>query len=92
MSRSRTARRWLSVRQAAEYSGFATRTIHKRIADGDLPAYIPRGSRVVRIDADDLDAMMTAKGRIPSAHLGDGRPVKVRAARPRTGKAAHDAA
>ncbi len=92
MSRSRTARRWLSVRQAAEYSGFATRTIHKRIADGDLPAYVPRGSRVLRIDGDDLDAMITAEGRIPSAHLSDGRPVKIRAARPRTRKGAHDAA
>ena len=99
MPRPRTARRWLSVRQAAEYSGFATRTIHKRIADGDLPAYLPRGSRVLRIDGDDLDAMIMAEGRIPSAHLGNGStpqekssPEPARAARPRARKGAHDAA
>jgi excisionase family DNA binding protein len=78
MPRSRTTgpRRWLTVREAAEYSGFATRTIRKRIAEGVLPAYLPRGSRVLRIDGDDLDAMIIAGGRIPSAHLaranGDG--------------------
>ena len=87
-TRSRTARRWLSVREAADYSGFATRTIRKRIDDGDLPAYVPRGSRLLRIDAADLDAMITAEGRIPSAHLGDGRP----AVRPRSRKGSHDAA
>jgi excisionase family DNA binding protein len=60
------------VPQAAEYSGFAARTIRKKIADGDLPAYIPRGSRVLRIDIRDLDDMMTGQGRVPTAHLGNG--------------------
>jgi excisionase family DNA binding protein len=72
-------RLWLSVAEAADYSGFATRTIHKKIADGDLPAYIPRGSRVLRIDIRDLEDMMTGAGRVPSAHLGNGK--KARAAR-----------
>jgi excisionase family DNA binding protein len=76
--RSRTTgpRRWFTVREAAAYSKLATRTIRKRIAEGILPAYTPRGSRLIRIDGDDLDAMITADGRIPSAHLakasGDG--------------------
>jgi excisionase family DNA binding protein len=63
---------WLTVAQAAEYSGFAVRTIRKKIAEGDLPAYIPRGSRVLRIDLRDLEDMMTSQGRVPSAHLADG--------------------
>jgi excisionase family DNA binding protein len=81
------ARRWLTVQEAARYSGYSVRTIRKRIANGDLPAFRPRGSRVLRIDADDVDAMITAKGRVASAHLGDGRP-----AAPRAGKGDHDAA
>ena len=73
-----------TITEAVAYSKYARRTIYKRIADGTLPAYLPRGSRVLRIDGDDLDAMITAEGRIPSAHLSDGRP----AARPpaRTGR------
>jgi excisionase family DNA binding protein len=74
MPRPRTGpRRWFTVREAAAYSKLATRTIRQRIADGILPAYVPRGSRVIRIDGDDLDAMIVGDGRIPSAHLGDGR-------------------
>jgi len=78
----RKAPRWATVGEAAEHSRLAPRTIYKRIADGILPAYVPRGSRVLRIDLNDLDAMIIAEGRIPSAHLGEGRP----AARPRARK------
>jgi excisionase family DNA binding protein len=92
MPRSRTARRWLTVREAAEYSGFATRTIRKRIAEGVLPAYLPRGSRLLRIDGDDLDAMITADGRIPAAHLGNGQPVSRPLTRPRPRKGGGNAA
>ena len=88
MTASRTGRRWAGVGEAARYSGYATRTIRKRIADGILPAYMPRGSRLLRIDLDDLDAMIMADGRIPSAHLGNGRP----AARPRARKGGGNAA
>ena len=72
----KTPPRWATVGEAAEYSRLAPRTIYKRVADGILPAYVPRGSRVLRIDLNDLDAMIIAEGRIPSAHLGDGRPAK----------------
>jgi excisionase family DNA binding protein len=65
-------RRWLTVAQAAELTGFGVRTIRNRIAAGDLPAYLPRGSRVLRIDARDLDDFMTDRGRVPAAHLGNG--------------------
>ena len=72
--RTRTGpRRWLTITEAVAYSKYGRRTIYKRIADGTLPAYLPRGSRVLRIDGDDLDAMIMAEGRIPAAHLGDGR-------------------
>jgi excisionase family DNA binding protein len=67
----RGARRWASVAEAAKYSGYAIRTIRQRIADGDLPAYIARGSRVLRIDLDDVDDMIAGAGRMPTAHLGD---------------------
>jgi excisionase family DNA binding protein len=51
--------RWLTVEQAAAASGFTTRTIRDKIKDGDLIAYKPRGSRVLRIHPGDLDAMIT---------------------------------
>lgn len=49
---------WLTVDQAAAYAKLSTRTIRQRIADGDLPAYMPRGSRLLRIDRADLDQMI----------------------------------
>lgn len=55
--------RWLTVPQAAAYSGFSTRTIRQRIKDGDLSAYIPRGSRLLLIDRADLDDMITRGDR-----------------------------
>ena len=70
MPRPRTRpgpRRWLTITEAAAYSKYGRRTIYKRIADGTLPAYLPRGSRVLRIDGDDLDAMIMAEGRIATA-------------------------
>ena len=66
-------RRWLTVPEAAEYSRFSIRAIRKKIAEGTLPAYIPRGSRVHRIDVRDLDDMIIGEGRIPTAHLGDAK-------------------
>jgi excisionase family DNA binding protein len=70
--RKAAARRWLSVRQAAEYTSYSVRAIRDRIAGGELPAYQPRGSRVLRIDIRDLDDWITGQGRLPSAHLGNG--------------------
>lgn len=57
------ARRWLSQSEAAEQLGVTTRTIRNYISRGTLPAHRPRGSRVVRIDAKDLDSLMV---RIPT--------------------------
>jgi excisionase family DNA binding protein len=74
MARRTTARRWASVAEAAHYAGMSTRTIRQRVADGDLPAYKPVGSRLVKIDLSDVDAMIEGRGRIPAGHL-DGEAV-----------------
>lgn len=63
MTTDSAGRCWLTVDQAAAYSGFSTRTIRQRVYDGDLPAYMPRGSRLLRIDRADLDAMIEHGGR-----------------------------
>jgi excisionase family DNA binding protein len=52
---------WLTVTQAAAYTGFSARTIRQRIHDGDLPAYMPRGSRLLRIERADLDDMIAGR-------------------------------
>jgi excisionase family DNA binding protein len=58
------ARRWLSQAEAAEYLGVTDRSIRNYIARGTLAGHRVRGSRLVRIDRADLDALMR---RIPSA-------------------------
>lgn len=70
-SRTRQPRRWASLKEACGYSGFAERTIRARISDGQLPAYRPTGSRVLRVDLNDVDALIEGAGRIPTAHLAD---------------------
>lgn len=57
-------RRWVSQAEAAEYLGVTTRTIRRYIAIGLLPASRIRGSRLIRIDRADLDALLRP---IPSA-------------------------
>jgi excisionase family DNA binding protein len=49
---------WLSQSQAAERLGVTDRTVRAYVARGVLPAYRPRGSRLVRIRASDLDDLM----------------------------------
>lgn len=51
-------RRWLSQAEAAEYLGITDRTLRRMIAAGELPAY-RLGPRLLRIDAGDLDALLT---------------------------------
>jgi excisionase family DNA binding protein len=62
----------MTVAETAEYAGFKQRAIREHIARGHLPAYMPRGSRVLRILQADVDDWLTAGGRVPSAHLGNG--------------------
>lgn len=62
-SRSRpTSRDWLSLTEAAEELGVTDRTLRRKIASGDLPAY-RMGPRLVRVKRADLEALLT---RIPA--------------------------
>lgn len=54
---------WLTLAQAADLLGVCTRTIRRRIAAGDLPAY-KIGRKAIRIKTVDLDRISR---RIPSA-------------------------
>lgn len=46
----------LSIAQAAEILGLSTKTIRRRIAAGDLPAY-RNGCRLIRVKASDLNRL-----------------------------------
>ncbi len=54
-------RKWISQQQAAEYLGVTTRTIRQMIADGRLTGY-RSGSRLIRIDLDEIDAALQPFG------------------------------
>jgi len=47
----------VGIAAAAELLGVSTKFIRRRIADGSLKAYRLRGSRLIRIDVADLDAL-----------------------------------
>ena len=51
-----TTRKYLTVAEAAEYVGFSTKTIFRRIQSGELRAL--RSGRQYRIHVDDLEAML----------------------------------
>lgn len=53
-----TARRLVSLEKAAEYLGVAPLTIRRRIADGTIRGYRVDGTRAVRVDLTDVDAML----------------------------------
>lgn len=63
-----TPSQWLTQREAADYIGVTDRTIRNYIARGDLPAWRVRGSRLIRIDRADLDALLRP---VPSAKASD---------------------
>lgn len=51
-------RRWLSQQEAAAYLGVTDRTIRAYVARGTIKGHRITGSRLVRIDRDDLDALL----------------------------------
>lgn len=57
-----TIRRLMTIADAAERLGVSTKTIRKRIATGELPAY-RIGPRAIRVDQDDVDRLLR---RIPT--------------------------
>ncbi len=50
-------RRYAKLAEAAEYLGVTDRTIRQMIADGRITGY-RSGSRLVRVDLDEVDAAM----------------------------------
>jgi len=68
MSRPRTTppapgKRLVTIADAAEYYGCATKTIRRRISDGTISGF-RFGPRLIRVDLNELDAMAVA---IPTA-------------------------
>ncbi len=57
-----TRRQFESLTAAAERTGLSVRTLRRRIATGDLPAY-RSGCRIIRLDPGDVDRLMR---RIPT--------------------------
>jgi excisionase family DNA binding protein len=49
-------RRWMSLSEAANYTGLSTKTLRRRIEDGTLTGY-RAGPREIRLDRNDIDAM-----------------------------------
>lgn len=64
-----THRRLVPVSSAAEYAACSSRTIWRRISDSTLTAY-RLGPRVIRVDLDELDELLTAS---PETQQGCGR-------------------
>lgn len=57
-------RQLVTLTVAAEHLGVNPMTLRRRIADGTLPGYRIAGSRSVRVDMADVEAMVTV---IPTA-------------------------
>jgi excisionase family DNA binding protein len=51
-------RHFVSIEQAASYTGLSTKTLRRRIADGTLTGY-RAGPKLVRVDLNEVDAMLT---------------------------------
>ncbi len=50
--------RLASIDEAAEYLSVNPRTIRRRIAEGEIPAYRIAGTRTIRIRLEDLEASL----------------------------------
>lgn len=57
-------RRWLSIREAAHYTGWSPRTLQRKVQERQIP-HIRKG-RTVRFDIRELDAWLL-EDRIPTA-------------------------
>ena len=61
MPSSSNPRRYAKLAEAADYIGVTDRTIRQMIADGRITGY-RSGSRLVRVDLNELDAAMVPFG------------------------------
>lgn len=59
-------RRYATIAHAADYTGFAEKTIRRRITDGSLTGY-RFGKRSIRIDLNQLDELMRPIPTVGSA-------------------------
>lgn len=57
-TKSPPARRWLTQAEAAEYLGVTDRTIRNYIARGVLRGYRVTGSRIIRVQLTEVDAVL----------------------------------
>ncbi|MCT2023187.1 helix-turn-helix domain-containing protein [Corynebacterium sanguinis] len=55
MTQQTITRKWLTLKEAAVYTGYSVKTLRRRIQDGTLKA--SRTGRDYRVKTDDLDAM-----------------------------------
>ena len=55
-----TRRTYESLAEAAERTKMSVKTLRRRIASGELPAY-RCGSRILRVDPDDVDQLMNPR-------------------------------
>ena len=49
--------RWIDVPEAVEYTSLSMQTLRRRIRDGTLTAYRVAGTRALRVNTADLDAL-----------------------------------
>lgn len=72
-SPSTAARRLVPPAEAAAYYGTSTRTIRRRISDGTLTGFRLPGSRLIRVDLDELEAKLrpipTVGGAAPTEQV-----------------------
>jgi excisionase family DNA binding protein len=50
-------RHFVSIEQAAEYTGLSTKTLRRRIADGTITGY-RAGPKLVRVDLNEVDTSL----------------------------------
>lgn len=50
--------RYISLESAAQIWGISARTLRRRISDGTITGYRVPGTRAVRVDLNELDALM----------------------------------
>ena len=64
-------RRYLRVKEAAQYIGLAASTLAKKRLSGDGPPFIKAGPRIILYDVLDVDAWLAKRRRHSTADTGD---------------------
>ena len=71
----RVRRDLASLTDAAEHARVSTRTLRRRISDGSLTGY-RMGPRLIRVDLNELDAILRPIPTAGDGALSRGRPVE----------------